>query len=117
VSDDKRVSDLLDDFQWKGLYGFDRSKVEAALSVSSAAVGKALKRPTGDRPVIAPAFITEWSQQCPWISLDQVEHAGFLSDTPPLLRPGIQYNPTEAFDWIQANLISRPPNPNFGHAG
>lgn len=44
MNDDKRVSDLIDDFQRKGLYGFDRSKVEAALSVSSAAVGKALKR-------------------------------------------------------------------------
>ena len=39
----------------------------------------------------------------------RVEHAGFLSDTPPLLRPGIQYNPAEAFDWIQANLLSRLP--------
>lgn len=44
MNDDKRVSDLIDDFQRKGLYGFDRSKVEAELSVSSAAVGKALKR-------------------------------------------------------------------------
>jgi predicted transcriptional regulator of viral defense system len=44
LNDDKRVSDLLDDFQRKGLYGFDRSKVEAALPVSTAAVGKALKR-------------------------------------------------------------------------
>ena len=25
------------------------------------------------------------------------------------LRPGIQYKPIEAFDWIQANLISRLP--------
>lgn len=127
--------------------------------------------------MISPAFITEWSQQCPWISPAQIEqdlvlsrglveiysdpilrerllfrggtalhkivlkpavadafahymqaenhpvssaefalnlaakmkHAGFLSDTPPILRPGIQYNSTEAFDWIQANLISRLP--------
>jgi predicted transcriptional regulator of viral defense system len=44
LNDDKRVSDLLDDFQRKGLYGFDRAKVEAALPVSTAAVGKALKR-------------------------------------------------------------------------
>ncbi len=44
MNDDKRVSDLLDDFQQKGIYGFDRSQVEAALPVSSAAVGKALKR-------------------------------------------------------------------------
>jgi predicted transcriptional regulator of viral defense system len=41
---DKRVSDLLDDFQRHGLYGFDRSKVETALPASTAAVGKALKR-------------------------------------------------------------------------
>lgn len=44
MNDDKRVSDLLDDFQRRGLYGFDRSKVETSLPVSSAAVGKALKR-------------------------------------------------------------------------
>lgn len=42
--DDKRLSDLLDAFQRRGLYGFERSKVEAALPVSTAAVGKALKR-------------------------------------------------------------------------
>lgn len=44
MNDDKRVSDLLDDFQRQGLYGFDRSKVEAVLPASSAAIGKALKR-------------------------------------------------------------------------
>jgi hypothetical protein len=44
MNDDKWVSDLLDDFQRRGLYGFERSKVEEALPVSSAAVGKALKR-------------------------------------------------------------------------
>ncbi|MEO5915525.1 MAG: type IV toxin-antitoxin system AbiEi family antitoxin [Luteolibacter sp.] len=44
MNDDIWVSDLLDDFQRRGLYGFDRSKVETSLSVSSGAVGKALKR-------------------------------------------------------------------------
>jgi predicted transcriptional regulator of viral defense system len=44
ASDDKRVSDLLDDYQRQGLYGFDRSKLDASLPVSSAAVGKALAR-------------------------------------------------------------------------
>ena len=44
MNDDKRVSDLLDDFQRQGLYGFDRSKVEKSLPASTAAVGKALKR-------------------------------------------------------------------------
>jgi predicted transcriptional regulator of viral defense system len=42
--EDKRVSDLLDDFQRRGLYGFDRSKVEDALPGSSVAVGKSLRR-------------------------------------------------------------------------
>lgn len=74
--------------------------------------------------MISPACITEWSQQCPWVSPAQVEqdlvlsstgfalnlaakikHAGFLSDTPPLLRPGIHYNPTDAYDWLTAELI------------
>jgi predicted transcriptional regulator of viral defense system len=44
ASDDKRVADLIDDYQRQGLYGFDRSKLEASLPVSSAAVGKALAR-------------------------------------------------------------------------
>lgn len=41
---DNRVSDLLDNFQRRGLYGFDRSKVEQALPISPAAVGKSLER-------------------------------------------------------------------------
>jgi len=41
---DKRVSDLIEDFQRQGLCAFDRSKVETALPASNAAVGKALKR-------------------------------------------------------------------------
>lgn len=44
MSDDKRVADLLDGFQRQGLYSFDRSKVEASVSVSSAAVRKSLQR-------------------------------------------------------------------------
>jgi predicted transcriptional regulator of viral defense system len=44
MSEDKRVSDLLDDFQRRGLYGFERSKLELSLPSSSAAVGKALAR-------------------------------------------------------------------------
>ncbi len=44
MSEDNRVSDLLDNFQRRGLYGFDRSKVEQALPASPAAVGKSLER-------------------------------------------------------------------------
>ena len=45
MSDDKRLSDLLDDFQRRGLYGFDRREVETALpGTSAAAIGKALQR-------------------------------------------------------------------------
>jgi predicted nucleotidyltransferase component of viral defense system len=35
----------------------------------------------------------------------KMNHAGFLSDTPPLLRPGIQYDPKEAADWLMQYLI------------
>ncbi len=35
----------------------------------------------------------------------KMKHAGFLSDTPPLLRPGIQYNPAEAHAWLTAELL------------
>jgi predicted transcriptional regulator of viral defense system len=44
MTDDKRVSEVIDDFQRRGLYGFDREKLDASLSASSAAIGKALKR-------------------------------------------------------------------------
>jgi len=44
MSENTKVSDLLDNFQRRGLYGFDRSKVEQALPVSPAAVGKSLER-------------------------------------------------------------------------
>lgn len=39
-----RVSDLLDNFQRRGLYCFDRSKVQQSLPISPAAVGKSLER-------------------------------------------------------------------------
>jgi hypothetical protein len=32
--------------------------------------------------MISPAFITEWSQQCPWISPAQVEQDLALRDRP-----------------------------------
>lgn len=35
----------------------------------------------------------------------KMQHAGFLSDTPPLLRPGVSYHPTEAHAWIQSAII------------
>lgn len=44
MSQGNRVSDLLDSFQRRGLYCFDRSKVEQSLPVSPAAVGKSLER-------------------------------------------------------------------------
>jgi hypothetical protein len=33
MNEESRVSDLVDNFQRRGLYGFDRSKVEQALPV------------------------------------------------------------------------------------
>lgn len=51
MSDERRVSDLLDDFQRRGLYGFERLKAEEALSVSPAAVAKSLKRLASKRRV------------------------------------------------------------------
>ena len=39
----------------------------------------------------------------------KISHAGFLSDTPPLLRPGISYNPAEAHAWLTENLIPHLP--------
>jgi hypothetical protein len=39
----------------------------------------------------------------------KMKHAGFLSDTPPLLRPGIQYDAKEAADWLTRHLIPHIP--------
>lgn len=44
MTEKKRVSGIIDDFQRRGLYGFDRAKLDASLSASSTAVEKALKR-------------------------------------------------------------------------
>jgi predicted transcriptional regulator of viral defense system len=44
MSDDTRVSDLVDTYQRQGLYGFDRSKVEESLPGSPGAVRKSLER-------------------------------------------------------------------------
>lgn len=35
----------------------------------------------------------------------KMKHPGFLSDTPPLLRPGVMFSPDEAHQWIAATLI------------
>jgi predicted nucleotidyltransferase component of viral defense system len=35
----------------------------------------------------------------------KMKHPGFLSDTPPLLRPGVLFSPDDAHQWIAATLI------------
>lgn len=35
----------------------------------------------------------------------KMRHAGFLTDTPPLLRPGIIYDPRQAYEWVTECLI------------
>jgi predicted nucleotidyltransferase component of viral defense system len=37
----------------------------------------------------------------------KMRHPGFLSDTPPRLRPGVQYDPMRAFEWITDELIPK----------
>lgn len=44
ANEEKRVSDLLDDLQRHGRYGFDRVELEKSIAVSSATFGKALLR-------------------------------------------------------------------------
>jgi len=44
MSNEKGVSEVLDDLQRRGLYGFERSQMEESLSVSTEAISKALKR-------------------------------------------------------------------------
>jgi len=39
----------------------------------------------------------------------KIKHAGSLSDTPPLLRPGIRYDAKEAADWLTRHLIPHIP--------
>ena len=43
-TDDKRVSEVLDDFQRRGLYGFERSRLQPSLSASPSAIGRTLNR-------------------------------------------------------------------------
>jgi len=35
----------------------------------------------------------------------KMKHAGFLSDTPPLLRPGLGFDYYQAHDWLVQELI------------
>ena len=44
INDDKRVSEVLDDFKRRGLYGFERSRLQPSLPASPAAIGRALNR-------------------------------------------------------------------------
>ncbi len=44
IADDKRISEVLDDFQRRGLYGFERSGLEPSLTTSPAAIERALHR-------------------------------------------------------------------------
>ena len=44
ITDDKRVSEILDDFQRRGLYGFERSRLEPSLTTSPASIDRALNR-------------------------------------------------------------------------
>ena len=39
----------------------------------------------------------------------KMNHPAFLSDTPPLLRPGVQFDPADAHEWVLANLVSLLP--------
>lgn len=36
----------------------------------------------------------------------KLQHPGFQNDTPPLLRPGILYNPHTAADWLKQTLLA-----------
>jgi predicted nucleotidyltransferase component of viral defense system len=54
-----------------------------------------------NNPVSAAEFIPNITAK--------MNHAGFLSDTPPLLRPGIQYNAKEAAEWLTQHLIPHIP--------
>ena len=66
-----------------------------------------------DAPAVANAFAHYMAAQNHPVSSAEfalnlaakVKHAGFLSDIPPLLRPGIQYNPAEAHAWLTAELL------------
>jgi len=44
TTDDKRLSEVLDDFQRRGLYGFERTRLQPSLTASPAAIGRALNR-------------------------------------------------------------------------
>ena len=44
ITDDKRVSEVLNDFQRRGLYGFERSRLEPSPTASASAIERALHR-------------------------------------------------------------------------
>lgn len=54
-----------------------------------------------DHPVSASDFAANLAAK--------MNHPGFLSDTQPLLRPGIRFDPAEAHEWLAAELIPLMP--------
>ena len=60
-----------------------------------------------DAPAVAATFAhhTVSSAEFTLNLAAKMKHVGFLSDTPPLLRPGVSFNPTEAHDWLTSEVI------------
>lgn len=66
-----------------------------------------------DAPAVATAFRHYMSAENHPVSSTEfainlaakMRHPGFLSDAPPLIRPGVQYDPFQAHEWITAELI------------
>jgi len=95
MNNEKGVSEVLDDLQRRGLYGIERSKVEESLSVSTAAVGKALKRLAekgrvkrirkGFHAIVPVEYASQGVPPSDWFiedlmrSLDQPYYIGLLS--------------------------------------
>lgn len=71
-----------------------------------------------DAPAVASAFAHYMAAENHPVSTAEfilnlaakIKHAGFLSDTPPLLRPGVSYNPSEAYAWITQELLPLVPH-------
>lgn len=87
----------------KGRDLFDLWHAHRVGMVDAAAVARifSLYMNAENHPVSAAEFTTNLSAK--------IKHSGFLSDTPPLLRPGVTFDPTQAHEWLTSEVIPHLP--------
>lgn len=70
-----------------------------------------------DAPAMLSLFAHYMAAEDHWITAEdflsnleaKMKHPGFLTDTPPLLRPGVSFDPSEAHAWLTGEVLPHMP--------